>query len=158
VREVAWGLVLPQLAILLSLMALGGLLWPSQGPIPGAILYLGLSYGLKYGVARDHKAGLSLVRRGNFEGALQRFRQSLRFFEQYPWVDRYRPVTLLSPSRMSYTEMALLNMAFCEVQLGRRAEARALYETCLTRFPDSVLAASSLRMMGPTAGQSETRH
>ena len=48
---------------------------------------------------------------------------------------------------MSYREMALINTAFCFVQIGEFEQARSHYEQCLRRFPDSELANAALKSM-----------
>ena len=63
---------------------------------------------------------------------------------------------LLSASAASYREMALLNEAFALGQLGRRPEARAIYESTVEEFPDSGMAEAALNLMGPSEGGSES--
>ena len=46
------------------------------------------------------------------------------FFKRYNWIDKYRFVVLLSLSRISYTEMALANIAFCHGQLGEGGKSK----------------------------------
>jgi hypothetical protein len=53
----------------------------------------------------------------------------------------------MTPGAMSYREMALVNIAFCYVQIGDGVQARLSYEKCLERFPRSEIALSTLRMM-----------
>lgn len=53
---------------------------------------------------------------------------------------------MLSSSRISYTEMALANIAFCYGQLGEGAKSKEYYENILKEFPDSQIAIVSLKM------------
>lgn len=104
-------------------------------------------------VARDHRVGVGLVKSQRFEEAIPKFQDSLKFFDRYPWIDRYRSIVLMSPSAAGYREMALANIAFCYGQIGDGEQSRHFYEECLRRFPDSGLASSALRMLD--AGKQE---
>ncbi len=75
------------------------------------------------------------------------FKLSYDFFTRHPWIDDWRFITLLSSSRVSYREMALLNMAFCHAQEGDGVKAKEFYQRTLKEFPDSGMAKASLRMI-----------
>lgn len=98
-------------------------------------------------IAHDHRKGMSLVRQHKFEQAIPYFERSYGFFNKHQWVDKYRFLTVLSVSRISFAEMALLNIAFCLAQIGRKTEAVAEYKKALAEFPDSVMAIAALKMM-----------
>lgn len=119
----------------------------TSGPAAGAVGYLTLAWTLRNTLARQHRQGMALVKRGQFEAALPHFAASYDFFRRHPWVDAQRHFTLLSPSRVSYCEMALVNQAFCHAQLGWGSDARRLYEQALAQFPGSNLAQTALRML-----------
>ena len=72
---------------------------------------------------------------------------SYGFFNKKQWIDKYRFIILLSASRISYKEMALLNIAFCYGQLGDGKRSREFYEKTLTEFPDSEMAKTALNML-----------
>jgi tetratricopeptide (TPR) repeat protein len=88
-----------------------------------------------------------MVRRQNFADAVRHFERSFEFFEIRPWLDNYRAFLLLSPSSISYREMALANAGFCYSQIGDGVNARKYYERCLEMFPDSMLASTALQML-----------
>lgn len=58
-----------------------------------------------------------------------------------------RPHSTAGDSRMTYTEMTLLNTAFCYTRIGEGALAIEYYGKTLVQFPDSEMAKSALRMM-----------
>ena len=65
----------------------------------------------------------------------------------YKWIDRFRSIVLMSPSAVSYREMALCNVAFCYTQIGNGERAKEVYRRTLAEFPESGMAAASLRML-----------
>ena len=147
VKQVAWISLLPQMVVLGvigGICYLCGLLNPV---FPAAGIYWLLSLGLRYGVAKDHRKGMQLVKKHEYAGAIQFFEASYRFFTDNSWIDKYRYITLLSSSAMDYREMALCNIAFCYSQIGEGPKARAYYQQVLKTYPDNGLAQTALRMM-----------
>ncbi len=137
--------MLPQAAVMLALIACAQ--WLQVSPYWGIIAYLILSIGLRSLITRHHRRGMSLIKRGQYAEAIPLFQQSNGFFLQYNWLDRWRYMLLLSSSRTSYREMALVNMAFCYTQIGEGKQAKALYEQALTEFPQSAIAQTALKMI-----------
>ena len=89
------------------------------------------------------------MRSQSWEDALHACERSFKFYEKYPALDKHRYIFLLSPSAMSYREMALTNIGFCLNQLGRHDEARRTYERVLNLFPNASIAPFALKAMGP---------
>ncbi len=133
--------------IILALLLFAGLLVSKDyGIFLGASSFLILRLLLRL-IAREHRRGLKLVSQQRFNEAIPHFLQSYDFFDQRRWLDNYRAIFLLSPSAISYREMALNNVGFCYSQIGDGANARKYYEQCLARFPQSGIAAAALKMM-----------
>ena len=126
----------------------------SEAFLIGAGLYLVYSSGSRAILAREHKAGMRLTKRGGFAEAIPHYEKSLAFFERHAWVDRWRALTMLSSGRLSYREMALVNIAFCYSQVGEGEKAEAYYRRTLADFPDSVIARTALRLMESVRGGS----
>ena len=148
VRQISWIAVLPQLTALACAVAIGVYLTQeSDGIILGAIAYLIYSTGSRMVIARDHRRGMRLYRNRQFAAAIQAYEDSYEFFTRHPWIDRLRAVIMMSPSAISYREMALCNIAFCYSQLGNGEEAFRYYRRALDEFPNSGLAAAALQMM-----------
>lgn len=146
VKQVGWLSVLPQLAVLVVLIILAGLFGFNR-PVPiGVILYLAIFYLLRFQVPKHHRRGISLFKKKAFSEAIQHFQKSYDFFKRNMWIDNYRYITLLSSSRVSYTEMALLNMAYCYSQIGKGQESLKFYKKSLDEFPDSEMAKAALKM------------
>jgi tetratricopeptide (TPR) repeat protein len=146
VKQVAWLSVIPQIAFLMAMIFLAGALGFQNAILPGVIIYLAISFPLRFGIPHHHRKGIALFKQGAFAEAIPFFEKSYLFFKKYSWVDRYRYVTLLSSSQISYREMALLNIAFCHGQSGDGKKSRDYYEKTLYEFPDSEMAKASLQM------------
>lgn len=146
-KQTAWLSLVPQ-AVIFVLLVLGARRLGAGDPVfAAAIVYLVALFSLRWLVAFHHRKGIRRFKRGRYERAIGEFRKSYDFFTRHPWIDRFRYVTLLSSSRVSYREMALVNIAFCHGQIGAGREAREYYERALAEFPDSELAKAALRMM-----------
>lgn len=147
VKQVSWLSIIPQLGIIVLLMYVLHLAGVKEPIFPGAIIYLLLSLGLKNLIPRNHRKGMRLFKRKSFQDAIYEFQKSYEFFKKHKWVDTYRSVILLSSSRISYTEMALVNIAFCYGQTGEGQKSREYYERTLQKFPESEIARAALNML-----------
>ncbi|MCP4777044.1 MAG: hypothetical protein GY880_22715 [Planctomycetaceae bacterium] len=137
--------------VLLMFVGVGWLLGKERGLFVGTIAYLGSSMLLRGMICRHHRAGIRFCKKKEFKEALPEFQKSLEFFDRYPWVDKYRAVTLLSAAGMNYREMALVCRGFCYAQIGNGEQARLSYAECLRRFPANGMAEAALRMMDSAA-------
>jgi len=151
VRQLAWLAFLPQVVIIGGLIVGAGALGLQEPHLWGAGVYVLLAIVLRRVLSKHHRLGIRAFRRERFAEAVVHFASSYAYFTLHPWIDRYRFVTLLSASRMSYREMALLNMAFCQAQAGHREAAIVTYKRVLEHFPGSRMAQTSLRLMEPPA-------
>ncbi len=118
-----------------------------QAVLVGALAYVGLSMVLRFGIPSSHRRGIALFKKKRYEEAIPEFERSYSFFERSKWIDDFRFLTLLSSSRISYREMALLNIAFCYAQAGYGSKAKEYYKRALAEFPDSEMAITSLKMI-----------
>ena len=53
----------------------------------------------------------------------------------------------MTPSAFSYTEMALVNIAYCYVQLGDISHGKDYYQQTLARFPNNKMALEALNLI-----------
>jgi tetratricopeptide (TPR) repeat protein len=155
IKQVSWLAVIPQVVVMVVAILIASQFSPHNGILWGAGGFLVYSLGSWNLITRNHRAGIALVKRQQYESAIPRFQRSLEFLDRYPWIDRLRSIVLMSPASISYREMALANMAFCYSQIGQGAKARQHYELCLERFPDSGLATSALRLMDSALGKDD---
>lgn len=147
VKQIAWVSLIPQLTLLAGMIALSQYMGLPGHVITGVVFYLILSFALRFGIPFHHRKGMSLFKKRLFAEAIPCFENSYDFFKRHQWLDTYRYITMLSSSQISYTEMALLNMAFCYGQSGDGEKSRTFYEKTLDEFPDSEMAKASLNMM-----------
>jgi len=146
VRQFAWFSFVPHLLVLGFLVGVAWLVGLEDYPVIGAGVYLAYSLGIRFFILRAHRAGMALVRRGKFWEAIPHFQGSYEFFTRHSLIDKLRFLSLLSSSRVSYREMALLNLAFCHAQNGNGEKAREYYLQTVREYPGSRIAAAGLRM------------
>jgi tetratricopeptide (TPR) repeat protein len=147
IKQIAWISIIPQLFLMGFFIFSWHLLSVHNPFLNGSLTYLALSWSLRYFIPSAHRKGMSLVKKENFQEAIPFFEKSYDFFKMYDWLDKYRFVTLLSSSKISYKEMALNNIAFCYGQIGDGYKSKEFYERTLVEFPDSGLAKAGLRLL-----------
>jgi tetratricopeptide (TPR) repeat protein len=151
VKQTAWLSIIHQLIILSIFIVLASLTGTQTPAIIGALAYLGMSVVLKKTIAQQHRQGIAHLKKEEFGEALERFQESYDYFNHHRWIDDWRLITLLSSSRVSYREMALLNVAYCYGQLGEGARSREFYEKTLAEYPDSTMAKAAINMLDSAA-------
>lgn len=156
VRQIAWRSVLVQLLLFIILSIVFGIMLRSfiNGFDLALILFFVASLLLRFLVPQNHRQGVSYYRSGNYAQAISEFEKSYAFFTRHAWIDKYRCIILLSSSKISYTEMALVNIAFCYTQMGDGNKAKEYYEKALSQFPDSGIAQTALQMIHAAADSS----
>ena len=148
IREISWVAFGWQLVVLALLIAtMFAVVGPRHGVTLGAVAFLAWRLCAHQLVARHHRTGIRLMRARRLEPAIAAFQRSLAFFERYPWLDRYRAVVLLSPSRMCYREMALVNIAFAWGQLGNGVLMKQAYERAHAEYPENPIALAALQQI-----------
>ena len=154
IRPLRKGVLAVQVTVSLLLAAL--MVWDvilSRTPVFSSVyLWAQVAYASHSSLAariipRHHRRGMRLMRKNRIAEALAAFEASQRFFERHAWLDRWRAWVVLSASRFSYREMALVNQAYCRVALEDLARARRLYEQILREYPDNFLARDILKLM-----------
>ena len=147
----SWKLVLPQFAAAAVLILLVKILLPGRDTVDafviGAAIYATYSFGSRYFIAGAHRHGLRAVARQEYDAALAHFRRSYAFFSEHEWLDRYRSITLMSPSMWSYREMALMNILTVHVGKKDFAAAKEACRHVLEEFPNNQIAQSTYDML-----------
>lgn len=155
VRQVAWLSIIPQLFIIALLAGALFLFGVKEYALVGIFIYFALFLLLRKFVAKYHRKGIAHYKRKDYSKAIPEFENSYAFFSKHPWIDDWRYITLLSSSRISYREMALLNIAFCYGQAGDGNNSKTFYERALKEFPNSEMAKAALRMLASAANIAE---
>ncbi len=146
-RQVSWLVAIPSLLVLAAAATTGQYVGGTFGMFVALACYIGYTIAVRSLVAREHRNGIRLVRRKRFSEAISHFEQSFTFFDRHRWLDAWRGIILLSSSKASYREMALLNTAFRFSKVGEGTRAADTYRRCLELFPNSGVAESALRML-----------
>jgi tetratricopeptide (TPR) repeat protein len=148
VRKIAWWYTVPQLMLMFVLIVL---LWKSFFPTDlnlavayGAIVYLLYSFASKAFLLRNHRRGVYLTKIQSFRDAISAFKLSYAFLRKYAWLDKYRFITMLDSSAVSYREMALCNIAYSYAQLDENVAAATYYRKALAEFPQSAMAKNGI--------------
>ena len=94
----------------------------------GAITYLALAWTLRLIFQRHHRKGMKLLRRKQLSEAAVSFQNSFHFYKKYPWIDKYRFITMFSSNAIPFQQMALNNLGICCLHLGRDREALEAFE------------------------------
>ncbi len=118
-----------------------------EGVLAGIAIYLIYSFSTRLLIPRDHRRGIRLVRHQQYEKAIDEFSRSYDFFTRFAWLDRFRYILLMTPSTMSYREIALCNKAFCYSQIGKGKQVLKYYQQAISEFPDCGLAEAAIRMI-----------
>ncbi|MEO7881118.1 MAG: tetratricopeptide repeat protein [Mucilaginibacter sp.] len=139
--------MIPQIAFLVALFYLFSTQDETFGMIYAIVVYYFIVYFLRGVIAYDHRKGVALLKSREYDGAIRTFQKSVDFFTRNSWIDKYRPITLLSASKKCYREMGLCNIAFCYTQTQKGAEAKKLYEEILNEYPENDIAYSALNTL-----------
>lgn len=152
VRQVAWISLIPQVLIYLLIGYIYYLLFPGIDPFfVTTLTYVIVIIVVRNAVAKKHRKGIKLFKQSKFEEAIPLFEDSVAYFTKNTWVDKYRYITLLSSSKMSYREMGLCNIAFCYSQINQGEKAKAYYNLVLREYPENGLAIAALRMLNASS-------
>jgi len=155
VKQIAWISLIPQLGVGAVLC---GVMFAIGAPVPivtGVVAYLLLWMGIQLTVLAQPRRAIRLLKRKDFVAAIPELEEIYAFFTRHLWIDKYRYLTLLVSSRMSYREMALINLAYCHAQNGNGAKSKEYYQRALDEFPDSEIAQSALKMFEVAAGMAQ---
>ncbi len=151
-RLISWYAFIPQIIIIWLLYLLYQEIDFGDPFLMAALTWAILAIGLRNLIAKKHRQGIRLVKQYKFKEAIPFFEQSIIYFTKNRWVDKYRYLTLLSVSGMSYRESGLCNLAFCYSQFGDGIKAKEYYEQTLKEYPENGLAKAGLNMLN-SAGQ-----
>ena len=147
VRQINWLSLIPQVMVMVVLSFAWWFYDKRNFILLGTLTYLILSIVLRGVLARQQRKGIQEIRKGNYNAAIPYFEKSYDYFTKNSYLDKWRSLFLLSSSRISYREMALINRAFCYTQIKDCEKAKELYKKALEEFPDSGMAKAGLNML-----------
>jgi hypothetical protein len=149
IKQVAWISIIPQFSFIGVLILIYSKLGLELLEVIfcSSLTYLVISFSLRTLLTKNFRQGIKLVKQQDFSSAIPFFEKSVNFFTKNRWIDKYRFITLLSSSKISYKEMGLCNIAFCYSQTGNGVKAKEYYERTLDEFPNSVIASTALKFI-----------
>ncbi len=150
IRQFSPVAALAHFALLFAILLAATRLLPDDRPLGlvlGVALFFGGSIALRRILTPEHERALRLLRRGRFAEAAAELERSYERLARRPWIDRWRWLVLLSPSRLGLRELALSNVALCRARLGDLVGARVAAERATAAFPGSPLARAALAVV-----------
>ena len=157
IHQIAWISLFLQLlivAIFIGAATYAGL----QKPILVATLgYLILAAIIRLLLTTHQRRGMHYAREGRLELAIAEFQKSYEFFSRHRWLDEMRYIFLLSTSKVSYREMGLLNLAYCDLWQDRGEDAVRIYLRTVEEFPNSGLAWTGIKLFQQGGHDGERR-
>jgi len=149
VRQMAWVSIIPQISFMGVLVFIYSRLELEfiEAILCGSLTYLVISFCLRNLITKSHIQGMKYVKQQRFSEAIPSFEKSVDFFTRNSWVDKFRFITFLSSSKMSYKEMGLCNIAFCYGQTSNGVKAKEYYERALDEFPNNGIALTALKLI-----------
>ena len=151
--QVSWPAQLVQIGMLGLLILLFYLAGIPNYLFFGAGLYLLFSVSLKRSVPVYQRVGARYLKNRQYDLAILAFSKSYEFFQRRKWLDRYRAFFLFSSSRTSYSETALLSIAYCYGKQGDGKNAKETYEKIVKEFPNSEPAKRALELYRSRTGR-----
>ncbi|RVU91951.1 tol-pal system YbgF family protein [Flavobacterium columnare] len=147
IRQVNWLSLIPQALLMFSFLYIYEKIEISDPILYAILTYLVIAFVLRFGIAKNHRNGITFVKKKDFQKAIPEFKKNYDFFLKNKWLDDYRVLFLLSSSKISYREKTLCNIAFCYSQIQKGVESIEYYEKAIREFPKSELAKAGLNML-----------
>ena len=152
IRQISWLSLVPQILLFIFIAFVLFICGVEDSLFFGAVIYLLLLFSVRRLIPRFHRKGMKYFKNRQYDLAIDEYKKSYQFFQKNKWIDKYRALFLLSSSRISYSEMALANIAYCYGQIGEGAKSKEIYEEILKEFPNSEIALAAIRMYNSAKG------
>ena len=147
VRPISWSNASITIGVLCLFVFLGIALGGTTGALLSSFAYLITAIVSRSLLTKHHRRAIKHCKLQEFEKAIVEFHDSVQFFTQHNWIDRYRALIIFSAAEMSFREMGLVSLGFCHAQLGDGESSREYYQQCLRDFPNNGIAISALRFL-----------
>jgi tetratricopeptide (TPR) repeat protein len=144
-HDIAWVSLILQLLFVALLIFAAAFLGFVRPILTGTLSYLIIGFLARLVFTRHHRQGMYLTQEGLYDEAIAEFQRSYDFFSANRWLDWWRYVLMLSSSKMNYREMALINIAFCDIWNERPDDAVRTYLRIVEEFPDNGIAWTAIK-------------
>lgn len=101
------------------------------GLFAGVLAFLMILLLQHYVHRRSFRQGIKYLKKNEYIIAITCFQKSLKYFEQYPFLDKYGHLFLISASEISCKEMALKNIVACYYFLNEKEKASFYYDSLI---------------------------
>lgn len=146
VRNISYAGLIPPFASMAVMGFFGWLLvGETWGITVGFLVFIAFTILSRRLLSRDQIRGMKHLQKDELQEALACFERSYEFFSEHEWIDRFRALTMMTPTAFCYREMALCNIAYCHGQMGDGAKLKATLRRTLEEFPENPLALAGLR-------------
>jgi len=157
IHQIAWVSLVVQLLIVGILISAAMYTGVPKPILTATVVYLVLAGLIRALLTTHHRRGMHFAREGRLELAIAEFQKSYEFFHRHAWLDELRYLCLLSTSRVSYREMGLLNLAYCDLWADRGEDAVKTYLRTIEEFPHSGLAWTGIKLFQQGGHDGERR-
>ena len=102
--------------------------------------------------------GIKLIREAKFQEAIPVLQQTIDYYLQNSWIDKYRFWLLISSAKRSITESSICNLAYCYLQTGQVKQAKEIYENVLRQYPENINAKGMLTTINLISKDAESNN
>ena len=157
IHQIAWVSLILQLVIVGVFIGAAEYFGVPKPILAATLAYIVLAALIRLLLTSHHRRGMHYARQGRLELAILDFQKSYEFFHRHAWLDEMRYIFLLSTSRVSYREMGLLNLAYCDLWADRGEDAVRTYLRTIEEFPHSGLAWTGIKLFQQGGHDGERR-
>lgn len=157
IHQIAWLSLFLQLLIIAIFIGAANYFAVIKPILAATLAYLIMAIVIRLFLTSHHRRGMHFAREGRHELAIAEFQKSYEFFHRHAWLDEMRYIFLLSTSRVSYREMGMLNMAYCDLWQDRGEDAVRTYLRTVEEFPDSGMAWTGIKLFQQGGHDGERR-
>ena len=157
IHQIAWVSLLVQMLLIGIMYGIAVYAGIAKPILAATIAYIIFALIIRLFLTSNHRRGMHYAREGRFEMAVSEFERSHDFFSRNAWLDEMRYIFLLSTSKVCYREMALLNLAYCDLWQDRGEDAVRTYLRTIEEFPDSGLAWTGIKLFQQGGHDGERR-
>ena len=157
IHQIAWVSLILQLLIVAIFIGAATYFNVPKPILAATLAYIVLAALIRLLLTSHHRRGMHYARQNRLELAIVEFQRSYEFFHRHTWLDEMRYIFLLSTSRVSYREMGLLNLAYCDLWADRGEDAVRTYLRTIEEFPQSGLAWTGIKLFQQGGHDGERR-
>jgi len=106
----------------------------------GAVFILSIALTQQFYWSINFRKGVKQLKQNNWIAANEQFEAVYHYFKKNSWLDTFRFWLLISVAASGYQAMALRNMAFCQLMMKNKVQAKFYYEDLLQLPNGNIIA------------------